>query len=76
MVLSTFLSWFSGYSAELDFSKHRIVHAPPTMDEAREYMAEITGVKAPENHQQAFGAWVMDCFFTEASVRAGGRATV
>ena len=64
------------YSAEFDFSKHRIVRAPPTMDEAREYMAEIMGVEVPEDHQQAFGAWVMDCFFTEASVCAGGRATV
>ena len=64
------------YSAEFDFSKHRIVRAPPTMDEAHGYMAEITVVEVPEDHQQPFGAWVMDCFFTGASVRAGGRATV
>ena len=39
-------------------------------------MAEITGIEVPEDHQQPFGAWVMDCLFTEASVRAGGRATI
>ena len=61
------------YSAELDFSRHRIVHAPPAMDEAREYMTEVTGVEVPEDHQQAFGAWVMDCLFTEATVQCRGR---
>ena len=64
------------YSVELDFSRHRIARAPPTLDEARMYMAEVTGIEVPENHQQPFGAWVMDCLFTEASVRAGGGATV
>ena len=64
------------YAADVDFSMHRIVRAPPTLDEARAYMAEITGIEVPEDHQQPFGAWVMDCLFTEASVRAGGRATV
>ena len=62
------------YRADIDFSMHRIVRAPPTLDEARAYMAEVTGIEVPEDHQQR--AWVMDCFLTEASVRAGGRATV
>ena len=66
----------SPYAAELDFSRHTIAHAPPTLEEAREYMARVTGVEVPEDHQQAFGAWVMDCLLTEASVRAGGRASV
>ena len=64
------------YGADLDFSMHRIARAPPTIDEARAYMAGITRIEVPEDHQQPFGAWVMDCLFTEASVRAGGRATV
>ena len=62
--------------ADIDFSRHRIHRAPPTLSEARVYMAEMTGIEVPEDHQQPFGAWVMDCFFTEASVRAGGRASV
>ena len=66
----------SPYAAELDFSRHAIAHAPPTLDEARECMAGVAGVEFAEDHQQAFGAWVMDCLLTEASVRAGGRASV
>ena len=60
--------------ADIDFSRHRIGRAPPTLNEARAYMAEMTGIEVPEDRQQP--AWVMDCFFTEASVRAGGRASV
>ena len=62
--------------ADIDFSRHRINRAPPALSEARVYMAERTGIEVPEDHQQPFGAWVMDCFFTEASVRAGGRSSV
>ena len=49
---------------------------PPTIDQAREYMAEMTGIEVPEDHQQPFGAWVMYCLITETNIRAGGRATV
>ena len=47
--------------------------ADASLSEARAYMAEMTGIEVPEDHQQPFGAWVMDCLFTDASVRAGGR---
>ena len=63
-------------TAEINFSRRRILRAPPTLDEAREYMAEMTGIEVPEDHQQPFGAWVMDCLIMEADVRAGGKATV
>ena len=62
--------------AELDFSMHRIVRAPPTIGDAREYMLATTGLRVPEDHHQAFGAWVMDCLFTEATVRAGARPSI
>ena len=40
-------------------------------------MLDTTGLSVPEDHQQVFGAWVMDCLFiTEATVRAGGRSSV
>ena len=64
------------FAAEIDFSRHRIQRAPPMLDQAREYMAEMTGIEVPEDHQQPFGAWVMECLITETNVRAGGRATV
>ena len=64
------------FAAEIDLSRHRIQRAPPTLDQAREYMAEMTGTEVPEDHQQPFGAWAMDCLTTETNVRAGGRATV
>ena len=51
--------------ADIDFSRR-----------ASTWPAEITGIEVPEDHQQPFGAWVMGCFFTEASVRAGGRTSV
>ena len=51
--------------ADIDFSRHRIYRAPSTLSEARAYMAEKTGTEVPEDHQQPFGAWVMDCLFTE-----------
>ena len=63
-------------TAEIGVSRHRIPRAPPTLAEAREYMAEVAGIEAPQDHQQPFGAWAMDCFITEANVRAGGKATV
>ena len=64
------------YEAELDFSKHVIANAPPSLAQARDYMERVTGFAVPEDRQQAFGAWVMDCLLTEANVRAGGRSTV
>ena len=36
------------YAAELDFSRHTIAHAPPTLEEARRYMARVTEVEVPE----------------------------
>ena len=63
-------------TAEIDFSRHRITRAPPTLSEARVYMAVMTGIEVPGDHQQPFGAWVMDCLITETNVRAGGRAFV
>ena len=43
----------SPYAADLDFSRHAIAHAPPTLGEAREYMGRVAEVEVPEDHQQA-----------------------
>ena len=36
----------------------------------------MMGIEVHKDHQQPFGAWVMDCFITGTNIRAGGRATV
>ena len=39
-------------------------------------MRSRVGNPVPEDNQQNFGAWLMDCLLTEAVARAGGRAGV
>ena len=50
--------------------------APPTLHEAHKYTLGTVERLAPEDTQQNFGAWLMDCLMTEVVVQGGGRANV
>ena len=63
--------------ADIDFSKHRIVRAPPTLSEARAYMAETTGIEVlrTTSSPSVHGSWIVFSRKRACVLAAGPRSS-